>query len=88
MARVHGEFLNDDSDTDVITFQHGEILVCPEVARRQARQHDRTTGEEVALYAIHGILHLLGFDHEKKTGAAHMERMQEKLLAASRSSRR
>jgi len=84
IARVHRQFLDDDSDTDVITFAHGEILICPDVARRQAPIYGRTTAEEVALYGIHGVLHLLGFDHEKKSDAARMSRAQEKLLAASR----
>jgi len=82
MARVHGEFLNDETTTDVITFAHGEILVGVEVAVRQAGEFGTRPDREVALYGIHGMLHLSGFDDGNPDEARKMVRKQEELLEA------
>jgi probable rRNA maturation factor len=62
MARLHEKFLNESGPTDVITFQHGEILVSVETAYRQARQFRSTLLQEIRLYIVHGLLHLHGFN--------------------------
>lgn len=82
MCDVHRDFLNDPTPTDVITFLHGEILVCPEVAKQQARLFGRTTAEETLLYGIHGILHLLGYMDKTPAAFKRMSAAQEKLLTA------
>ena len=46
--------------TDVITFEHGEIIVSATTAERQARREDETLDRELARYIIHGVLHLNG----------------------------
>ena len=81
MARVHGEFLGDDSPTDVITFPYGEILICPVVAREQATLRNLKVEDEVLLYGLHGLLHLAGHDDQSPALAARMEKAQTKLLA-------
>ena len=80
MARVHGSFLGDPTETDVITFPYGEILVCPAVAREQAPGYGLQVGQEVLLYALHGLLHLAGYDDTTPEAAKVMARAQEKLL--------
>lgn len=82
MCDVHRDFLSDPTPTDVITFQHGEILVCPEVARQQARRFDRTPAQETLLYGIHGILHLVGYKDKTPAAFKRMSAAQEKLLQA------
>lgn len=69
MGEVHGQFLHDPSPTDVITFEGdrmaesaGEICVCPEIAREFAVTHDKDFETELALYIVHGYLHLSGED--------------------------
>ena len=42
IARVHGDFLDDPTPTDVITFHHGEILISAETALRQGREHEQS----------------------------------------------
>lgn len=80
IARVHGEFLGDPTPTDVITFHHGEILISTETAARQAKENEQPFHHEVALYIIHGLLHLAGWhDHDKKEARA-MARTQETIL--------
>ena len=80
MAQLHRRFLHEPGPTDVITFQHGEIFVSTETARRQARRFGTTTGHELRLYLAHGLLHLHGFDDKDARSSAEMQRAQEKLV--------
>ncbi len=80
MARVHGDFLGDSSETDVITFPYGEILVCPAVARDRAADYGLDVEREVLLYALHGLLHLAGYDDTTPQAARRMAKAQERLL--------
>jgi probable rRNA maturation factor len=80
IARVHGEFLDDATPTDVITFHHGEILISAETAARQALDHGQTLDHELALYLVHGLLHLAGWHDEDDQEAAEMARTQEAIL--------
>ena len=83
MARVHREFLGIRGSTDVITFPYGEILVCAAVASARAGEfgHDVTT--ELALYCIHGLLHLAGHDDLDPDSARRMSRDQQRILKAA-----
>ena len=80
IAVLHGEFLGDPTPTDVITFLHGEIVVSAETARREALTRGLDPGEELARYAIHGLLHLAGWTDAADADAAEMRLMQEKIL--------
>jgi len=80
MSRVHGEFLQDATPTDVITFEHGEVLIGVEVAEKQAVEFGTSLEREIALYGIHGMLHLAGFDDRDPEDAKIMARRQEELL--------
>ena len=80
IAKAHADFLGDPTETDVITFPYGEILVCPAIAREQAPVHGAELDDEVLLYALHGILHLSGYDDTTPKAAHEMVRVQEALL--------
>jgi probable rRNA maturation factor len=80
MARVHKSFLDDPTETDVITFPYGEILVCPAVAQAQAHRYGLEIENEVLLYALHGLLHLAGYDDTTTAEAKQMARVQARLL--------
>lgn len=60
-----------DYATDVLSFVDetdgslGEIAICPEVVKKQAKEHGLSFDEELGYMILHGMLHLLGFDHEK-----------------------
>jgi probable rRNA maturation factor len=81
IAELHQRFLNEHGPTDVITFQHGEIVIGAETARRQARAFRTSLEHELRLYIAHGLLHLRGFDDKTAAGAAEIKRLQEKLVA-------
>jgi probable rRNA maturation factor len=80
IAELHQRFLNEHGPTDVITFQHGEIVIGAETARRQAHAFRTSLEHELRLYIVHGLLHLRGFDDKTAAGAAGMKRVQEKLV--------
>ena len=83
MSSLHSRFLNKTGSTDVITFDHGEIFISVETARKHARQFRTSTLREIQLYIIHALLHLNGFEDRSKTGAQKMEGAQQKILAAA-----
>ena len=61
IARVHSEFLDDPSATDVITFPYGEILVSCDTAARYAALHGILPEQELFRYIVHGLVHLHGY---------------------------
>jgi probable rRNA maturation factor len=79
-AALHDEFMGDPNPTDVITLQHGEIVISAETARREARQRNLPLPAEVARYAVHGLLHLAGWSDAEAGAASEMRAMQEKIL--------
>jgi probable rRNA maturation factor len=80
MSRLHREFLGQKGPTDVLTFQHGEIFISVETAKRHARAFGSSLMRELQLYIVHGLLHLHGFDDRTQPGARKMEKMQAKIL--------
>ncbi len=85
MSRVHADFLGIDGPTDVITFPYGEIVICAAIARENAALYGQTIDDELALYAIHGLLHLNGFDDLQTAPARRMRDRQAIILNAARS---
>ncbi len=59
----------------------GDIVICPAVAARNALEHEVTIDDEVALLVVHGVLHLLGWDHVIDDEAERMEARERELLA-------
>ncbi len=58
----------------------GDVVLCPEVARRQAAQAGHSVADELLLLTTHGILHLLGFDHAEPEDEREMFDLQRTLL--------
>lgn len=91
---IHGlnkRFLNHDEPTDVITFPlsgpgakklEGEVVIGVEVALEQAKDRGHTVEDELCLYAIHGLLHLVGYDDIKPKDAAEMRKKEREYLKA------
>jgi probable rRNA maturation factor len=80
MSRLHREFLGKSGPTDVLTFQHGEIFISVETAKRHACVFGNSLTRELKLYILHGLLHLHGFDDRTPAGARKMKSTQEKIL--------
>ena len=58
----------------------GDVVICPAVAARNAVEHEVSLDDEVALLVVHGLLHLLGMDHEDDAEAERMEALEQELL--------
>jgi len=84
MARVHRDHLGIPGATDVITFPYGEILVCASVAAARASDFGNPVTDEIALYFIHGLLHLAGHDDILPADAARMASAQQEILDSAR----
>lgn len=80
IARIHGRFFDDPSPTDVITFEHGEILLGAATIANHAMAFAMTPSSEAALCVIHGMLHLGGWNDLTPSEARRMAKQQEKIF--------
>ena len=65
----------------------GDIVLCPEFAKAQARSAGHSLDDELHLLTVHGVLHLLGYDHGEPEQEREMFGLQDKLLAGWRAAR-
>jgi len=77
--RIHREFMGIEGATDVITFQHGEILVSLDTTARQAMELGHSAYRETLICAIHGLLHLHGYDDTTPEARKRMHARQDML---------
>jgi probable rRNA maturation factor len=94
MATLNRRYLGRAGPTDVLSFDlgserragrvDGEIYVCTDVARRRARARGgslQAARAELALYVVHGILHLAGYDDQEPAGYRRMHAREDELLS-------
>lgn len=89
MRAVNRESLGHDYATDVLAFPmasepalEGEVLISAETARREADHRGHPAYHELLLYAVHGVLHLMGHDDHGSAGRRRMRRAERAALAA------
>jgi probable rRNA maturation factor len=89
IRELNRRYLNHDEPTDVLSFPlgeskqkglAGEIVVGVEVALAQAKERGHSVEAELALYVIHGVLHLCGYDDKTAGGAAEMRKAERRYL--------
>jgi probable rRNA maturation factor len=90
MTRINRDYRGRDETTDVLSFSYvdephtggliGEIYVAPAVAERQAAAAGCSLAEELARLAVHGLLHILGYDHDSAAKRRRMFTRQERYL--------
>ena len=68
-----------DFDTNLLFL--GDIVISKKVAKKQAREYEHSLKREVCFLALHGFLHLLGFDHIKEEDEKIMTKLQSKILS-------
>jgi probable rRNA maturation factor len=88
MARLNRRYAGEDHTTDVLSFaasgSHlGDIAISWPAVLRQAHQYRHDANTEVALLAVHGLLHLLGWDHASAAERKEMNRITRKALKLS-----
>ena len=82
IAKLNKKFRKKNKPTDVLSFDLkrdgylGEIIICPEVVKENAKKDKTTMKREMMKVFIHGILHLCGYDHEKSEREA--DKMESK----------
>ena len=90
MSKLHAQFMGIAGPTDVLTFPldedargrvtSGEVVVCVAEARRRAKDHKEKPERELLLYALHGMLHLCGYDDRTAADFRRMHRTEDKIL--------
>jgi probable rRNA maturation factor len=92
-SRLHRQHFGDEDPTDVMSFPDGstdpesglrllgDLAVGVEVAAREAQARGRSIADELCLYVLHGLLHLLGYDDVEPADRAEMWQLQRRLLA-------
>jgi len=90
LAELHGRFLDDDSATDVMAFDlgdeeegpSGEVYLSLDMARRVAAERGVSLARELSLYAVHGCLHLCGYDEHEDEDRRAMRAAERAVLDA------
>jgi probable rRNA maturation factor len=92
MARLNESFLRHQGSTDVLAFDYaqapgletlcGEIFLCADEAKIQARRFKTTWQSELVRYLVHGVLHLRGYDDHRPASRRKMKREENRLLKA------
>lgn len=59
---------------------HGDLVICPQVVFKEAAEQGKTPEQHFAHLTIHGVLHLMGYDHIEDTEAEEMEALETRLL--------
>lgn len=94
MTDLHVKWMDEPGPTDVLSFPMdevrphweelailGDIVVCPTIGKAQALAADETFAHELAILSVHGLLHIVGYDHAIATEEKEMFALQESLVA-------
>ncbi|WP_299051637.1 rRNA maturation RNase YbeY [uncultured Nocardioides sp.] len=97
MAELNGRWMDKEGPTDVLAFPMdelrpgdgvegvlGDLVLCPTVAARQAEEAGHPQQAELELLTVHGVLHLLGYDHAEPDEHREMFGLQDEILDAWR----
>ena len=90
MAEMNKQFRGKEGPTDILTFSYyspeltasdvvGEIYLCLEKIKLYAEEAGKTYKEQLEYIIIHGLTHLMGYDHESNTDWQEMERVEKKI---------
>jgi probable rRNA maturation factor len=86
---LNKQYRQKDTPTDVLSFSYledkedatiGELIISFETAQRQAEEHSHDLQQEVEVLFVHGLLHILGYDHEAKNDLQEMLQLERKVL--------
>jgi probable rRNA maturation factor len=82
--RLNSRFRRKPAATNVLSFPYGgargDVVLCHPLIAREARAQGKTLAAHYAHLVVHGVLHLRGYDHEKKRDASRMERQELRIL--------
>jgi probable rRNA maturation factor len=92
--RLNSQYRGKDKPTNVLSFPVaplsatlpcaarplGDLVICPQVLRTEAREQKKTLRAHWAHLVVHGVLHLIGYDHEREAEASRMEQREISVL--------
>lgn len=94
MTQLHIKWMDEPGPTDVLTFPMdelrphsnepgilGDVVICPQVAIRQAESAGHSFTHEMSILGVHGLLHIVGYDHAEKEDEKEMFDLQESIVA-------
>lgn len=94
MTQLHVKWMDEPGPTDVLTFPMdeirphssdpgilGDIVICPQVAMRQAESAGHSFTHEMSILGTHGLLHIVGFDHADNEDEKEMFDLQESIVS-------
>jgi len=85
IKKLNKKFRKKNKATDVLSFELkekeylGEIIICPEIVKENAKKYGISTREEMIKVFVHGILHLCGYEHEKSEKQAEIMEKKERI---------
>ena len=85
VRKLHRTYRRKDKATDVLSFPSdtrgvlGDIVIARGIARRQAREQGHSFETELRVLALHGLLHLIGYDHDHPDDGGKMKRREQQL---------
>ncbi|MBX7199292.1 MAG: rRNA maturation RNase YbeY [Rhodospirillaceae bacterium] len=95
VKKLNAAYRGKNKPTDVLSFPAwtgdpgdtreailGDVVIAKDVTARDAKSENKTLGEHLTHLVVHGVLHLLGYDHEEDDDARAMERLEVKVLEA------
>jgi len=86
IKKLNKRYRGKNKITDVLSFEArekdclGEIIICPAQAKKQAKEFKQSYQKEIVKLALHGYLHIMGYDHEKEVEAGEMEKLERRVL--------
>lgn len=94
MTQLHVKWMDEPGPTDVLTFPMdelrpntqeagilGDIVLCPRVAMDQAESASHSLEHEMSILGVHGLLHIVGYDHSNKEDEKEMFELQESIVS-------
>ncbi|NCP17068.1 rRNA maturation RNase YbeY [Candidatus Kuenenbacteria bacterium CG_4_9_14_3_um_filter_39_14] len=88
ISKLNQTYRRQARPTDVLSFAYGydrkelngEIIICYQLARQNAREYHHSVKQEISRLLIHSLLHLIGYDHRKAGAAKKMEALENKII--------
>ncbi len=91
IQNLNKTYRHKDKTTNVLSFPSdlpveideailGDVVICSEVVAKEAKEQNKTFNDHLLHIAIHGTLHLIGYDHVKESEAVEMENLEIKIL--------
>ena len=80
IAELNKKYRGKSGPTNVLSFDSGDVVICPSVVKKQAEKLGFTQKKWMTQLIVHGILHLAGYEHKSIIGRKVMEKMEDKVL--------